>query len=317
MRKRRLIIASVLALFLAGVLTILWTAFSWPPSKYLLRYGLSPGCEPTGRTLTVEGVEFVEIGPGIFRMGSTHNAEGGDWIGKLCAPFGLPWGEKPQASDEMPVHWVEFERGFWIAATEVTNAQYERVDPKHARSEDSDGDNDPVVDVSWEDAKRYCAWLAEKAGRPIRLPSESEWECACRAGEDGEFSFGDDGADLGKYGWYDENSEGRAHEVATKRPNRWASTTCRAMSGSGARTSGMKTTRARQMMAAPGSRGARRTASAAAGAGSAPPGAVVRPSGSGSIRAAASRSTVSAPRSCPRTLESLGHWLWQIQAKRR
>ena len=57
--------------------------------------------------------------------------------------------------------------------------------------------------------------------KPIRLPSVSEWECACRAGEDGEFSFGDDYADLGKYGWYGGNSEGRAHEVATKRPNRW------------------------------------------------------------------------------------------------
>ena len=84
MTKRRILIASVLALFLGAILTILWTAMDWPPPKYLLKYGLSPGCEPTGKRLTIEGVEFVEIGPGIFRMGSTYGA-GGSSFGKLCA----------------------------------------------------------------------------------------------------------------------------------------------------------------------------------------------------------------------------------------
>jgi formylglycine-generating enzyme required for sulfatase activity len=121
----------------------------------------------------------------------------------------------------MPVRWVEFRRGFWIATTEITNAQYERFRPRNGRSESSKGDDSPVVDISWEDAKAYCAWLAEKSGRPIRLPSEAEWECACRAGSDGEFTFGDDEENLSEFAWYDENSEGRAHAVGTKRPNRW------------------------------------------------------------------------------------------------
>ena len=119
--RKRILIASVVALFLAGVLTILWSALDWPPPRLLLKYGLTPGCEPTGRTLTVEGAEFVEIGPGIFRMGSTYDA-GGSRCGKICAAVGLPWGDQPKPSNEMPVHWVEFERGFWIARTEVTNA---------------------------------------------------------------------------------------------------------------------------------------------------------------------------------------------------
>ena len=218
--KRRIVILAVV-LFLAGVVTVAWTLAGLPPAKYHLRYGLDPYCAPTGETLDVEGVTFVEIGPGIFLMGSTANAEGGDWLGKLCKPFGLPWGKHPEPSVEMPVRWVEFRRGFWIATTEITNAQYERLDKDHQRHELSKGDDTPVVEVSWQDAKDYCTWLTAKAKRPIRLPSESEWECACRAGSEEEFAFGDDEEILSEYAWYDENSEGRAHAVGTKRPNRW------------------------------------------------------------------------------------------------
>jgi len=116
---------------------------------------------------------------------------------------------------------LEFRRGFWIATTEVTNAQYERFKPKNERSEYSKGDDTPVVEISWEDAKKYCGWLATKSGRPIRLPSEAEWECACRAGGDGEFTFGDDEAQLSDYAWFGEDWESGARAVGTKRPNRW------------------------------------------------------------------------------------------------
>jgi formylglycine-generating enzyme required for sulfatase activity len=218
---KRLALITVLLFFATGIVVIAWAVADLPPVRYVLRYGFSPRCKPTGQTKRVEGVEFIEIGPGIFRMGSDHDAEGGDWIGKLCQRVGLPWGDQPEPSNEMPVHWVEFPRGFWIAMTEVTNALYERFDPKHERSDPGKGDNDPVMDVSWEDAKGYCAWLSSKAGHPVRLPTEAEWECACRGGIEREFSFGDDEAELSKYAWYDENSEGRAREVATKRPNLW------------------------------------------------------------------------------------------------
>ena len=67
----------VLLVLLGGVSTITWTLMGLPPIRYVFRYGLAPGCEPTGREMTIEGIEFVEIGPGIFRMGSEHLAEGG------------------------------------------------------------------------------------------------------------------------------------------------------------------------------------------------------------------------------------------------
>ena len=96
--KRRLFVA-LLTLFLVGTGYVAWTLAGLPPVRFLLRYGLSPGCEPTGNVMILEGVEFVEIGPGIFRMGSEHLAEGGDWLGRVCEPFGLPWGTRPKASN--------------------------------------------------------------------------------------------------------------------------------------------------------------------------------------------------------------------------
>ena len=66
--KRRIVLLGI-ALFVFGVGTIAWTLAGLPPVKYFLRHGLDPYCEPTGETLTVEGVTFLEIGPGIFRLG--------------------------------------------------------------------------------------------------------------------------------------------------------------------------------------------------------------------------------------------------------
>ncbi len=216
MRRKLLILGLLVILGMGGYVT--WTLAGLPPVRYILRYGLAPGCEPTGQKRTVEGVEFVEIGPGIFRMGSDHLAKGGDWLGKLCEPLGLPWGTRPEPSHEMPVHWVEFRYGFWIARTEVTNAQFERFAPNRERSEFSEGDDDPVVDVSWEDAKAWCEWLSNSSELPVRLPSEAEWECACRAGSDTEFCFGNDEGKLPEYAWF---YTPEACEVGTQRPNVW------------------------------------------------------------------------------------------------
>ena len=66
--KRRIVLLGI-ALLLVGVGTIAWTLAGLPPVKHYLRYGLDPYCAPTGETLDVEGVTFVEIGPGIFRLG--------------------------------------------------------------------------------------------------------------------------------------------------------------------------------------------------------------------------------------------------------
>ncbi len=216
---KRFFLKVLVLLLLSGIGVVVWTAAGRPPVRMVWQYGFSYHPEPTGKVVPYEDVEFVEIGPGCFLMGSNQGAEGGDFLGRWCARLGLPWGDQPKASDEMPVHWVEFQRGFFIARTEVTNEQFEAFAPGHERHMYTPGDRDPVVNVSWVEAREYCAWLSKKSGLPIRLPSEAEWECACRAGSNREFCFGDEEHWLELYAWFGQNSDLHAHEVGSKRAN--------------------------------------------------------------------------------------------------
>jgi formylglycine-generating enzyme required for sulfatase activity len=97
--------------------------------------------------------------------------------------------------DERPAHEVTITTAFYLAAFEVTNAQYERFDPNHRKLRGklgfSTGDDEAVVFVTWHDANRFCQWLSRKEGLPYRLPTEAEWEYACRAGTHTHFFTGD------------------------------------------------------------------------------------------------------------------------------
>ena len=119
------------------------------------------------------GMKFVRIQPGSFLMGQE---KGGDW-------------------DERPVHKVHITQSFGISATEVTNAQYEQSDPEHRALRGKLGfcerGDEAVVFVSWHEAAEFCKWLSEKEDRPYRLPTEAEWEYACRAGTDTLYHTGD------------------------------------------------------------------------------------------------------------------------------
>ena len=130
---------------------------------------------------------MAAIPAGKFQMGQAEREKS----------FKNPWSaEKDRGADwdEAPVREVKITHSFLMGITEVTNAQYEQFDPYHRslRSSKTDSaDDDAVVNVSWDDAMGFCQWLSAKEGKPYRLPTEAQWEYACRAGTTTLFNTGD------------------------------------------------------------------------------------------------------------------------------
>jgi formylglycine-generating enzyme required for sulfatase activity len=150
---------------------------------------------PNGVTL-----EMVGLPAGQFLMGSPDS--------------------DPDASDfEKPQHQVQV-NSFAIGKYPITQAQYEAVMGINPSLFQNNPQN-PVKSVSWDDAQAFCQKLSQITGKTYRLPTEAEWEYACRAGTTTRFYFGDDANQLGDYAWYIGNSQGETHPVGQKRPNAW------------------------------------------------------------------------------------------------
>jgi formylglycine-generating enzyme required for sulfatase activity len=149
--------------------------------------------------------EMVALPAGTFRMGAS-------------------WWDRDSQSDERPRIEVVVERPFAISRTEVTFAQWEACVAGGGCGQRLPSDagwgrgQRPVIDVDWNDAEAYAAWLKEKTGRPYRLPSEAEWEYACRAGTTTAYPFGDAiGPALANYN----RQHAGTREVASYPPNPW------------------------------------------------------------------------------------------------
>jgi formylglycine-generating enzyme required for sulfatase activity len=162
---------------------------------------------------SVLGIELVWIAPGSFIMGS-------------------PEDERGRLSLEGPQTQVTLTRGFWMGKYEVTFSQYESVmgeiNPWRSLTPRKECVNQPVP-ATWEVAMQFCERLSEQEveggrmpdGYIYRLPTEAEWEYACRAGTTTRFSFGDDESLMDSYMWYGRNCLGKSQDVGTKQPNPW------------------------------------------------------------------------------------------------
>ena len=108
---------------------------------------------------------------------------------------------------------------FAIGKYQITQAQYEAEmgnNPSHFKGADL-----PVEEVSWHDAVAFCQKLSQQTGKKYRLPSEAEWEYACRAGSTTKYCFGDSDSQLKDYAWYDKNSGNKTRAVGQRKPNAW------------------------------------------------------------------------------------------------
>lgn len=164
----------------------------------------SGGCASSGtsRLRLGDGVtlELVRVPAGEFMMGS-------------------PASEANRHSNEGPRHLVRIDRPFYMGRYEVTQAQWVAVmgeNPSWYPGEDL-----PVNRVSWRDAQAFCEQLSQRSERKVRLPSESEWEYACRAGSQGAYCYGNEVERLSEYAWYVAGDPGKPQAVGGKKPNAW------------------------------------------------------------------------------------------------
>jgi len=159
----------------------------------------------TFRDCATECPEMIVLPVGDFVMGS---AEG---VG---------------SNQERPSRSVKIAKPIAVSRFEVTFQEWDACVTSGSCSHRPDDRNwgrgrQPVINISWHDAKQYTAWLVRKTGLPYRLLTEAEWEYAARAGTTTRFFFGDDEAVLGDYGWSTYNSENRTHPVGEKKPNQF------------------------------------------------------------------------------------------------
>jgi formylglycine-generating enzyme required for sulfatase activity len=199
------------------------------------------------------GMKLVLIPPGELDMGRPQ-AEIDRLIANLDENIPHEAQHKERLLWEWPQHRVKITRPFYVGMVEVTVGQFrrftqasgyktpaekasghggygiDRVTGERVQSIEYHWQNTgfkqterhPVVNVDWNDANRFCQWLSREEGQTYRLPTEAEWEYACRAGTTTLYCFGDDEASLADYAWQGVNAYVAAtHPVATKQPNPW------------------------------------------------------------------------------------------------
>ncbi|MBO5436135.1 MAG: formylglycine-generating enzyme family protein, partial [Thermoguttaceae bacterium] len=151
---------------------------------------------------TVDGIEYAFrwCPPGTFMMGSSKS----EWDAAR-----ISW----KSYDEKQ-HSVTLTKGFWMLETQVTQAMWKSLKVQKRDSSGFIGDDLPVERVSWHECREFCKALSSKLNMKVDLPTEAQWEYACRAGTTGAYA-----GDLDAMGWYEDNSGGKTHPVGQKKAN--------------------------------------------------------------------------------------------------
>jgi formylglycine-generating enzyme required for sulfatase activity len=153
-------------------------------------------------------------------LGLTLDLGGGIKLEMLLIPTGeFEVGSSDGEKNERPVHKVKISRPFYLGEFSVTQAQYEKI--MGSNPSQTKGDNLPADRVTFIEAEEFCKRVHKLTGKAIRLPSEAEWEYACRAGTKTRFYTGDNDASLDPAAWFVANSEEKTHPVGLKKPNAW------------------------------------------------------------------------------------------------
>ena len=181
----------------ATVILTIATAYKLPAHKQVPE---RPDRDPTNDYLNTIGDRMVWCLPGTFLMGSPETEVG-------------------HSKDEMQ-HQVTLTQGFWIGAHEITQAQWKLVmGAEHESYSDAMGTDVPVTQVTWGDAVEFCNKLSQREKRNYQLPTEAQWEYACRAGTTGPNNV--EGLDLNLLAWHEGNSDGKLHLTGQKSRNYW------------------------------------------------------------------------------------------------
>jgi eukaryotic-like serine/threonine-protein kinase len=175
-------------------------------------------CRKCGTQLLIQDIPIQDPSKNF-----TENIGGGIKMKMISIPAGeLMMGSRPEEGNDLerPLHRVGFSTGFHIGKYPVTQIQWQIImgnNPAYFQ-----GAKRPVDGVSWYQAQEFCCRLSKKTGKKYRLPSEAEWEYACRAGTQTLYFFGNDETQLGEYAWYKDNIKGAIYlAVGLKKPNPW------------------------------------------------------------------------------------------------
>jgi formylglycine-generating enzyme required for sulfatase activity len=191
---------------------------------------------------------LVRIPAGEFVMGSSP--EEADRVAALMKEKKITSWYPNSPASEAPPRRTRITKAYYLGATEVTLGEFRTfvADTAYATDAERDGkggdgkvsgkwsskpefswknmgyergDDEPVLNVSWNDAVAFCTWLSRKEGRRYRLPTEAEWEYACRAGSTTRYYWGDGDAARNEHAWTGANSKGGPHPVAQLKANAW------------------------------------------------------------------------------------------------